>query len=577
MEKRKFPILNDNIYFIALIVKENVDDIILLDDKFNIQGMSLKLMKILNINNKSIFQDNEIPFYVICKKFLNFYDIFLKGKKKIYNLNQKEKNLKAIEEEMKDKDDNEVNQENKEEKDDIHDNIEINENVELEYEIKLPQFLVDYLEKVNKNDNKIIKMLENESASPEEMNDKEEDMEDEHDSLLKKEINEKSKKKDNKNNFNTTGFTPTPTPTPTPGIESPSKYVTLISNSIGIKEEEDKEKNIFTNNYTKEEQLYKNRMEQFKTLFNEGKINQLEELIDTCNKNSSSIEFKFNFTFDKYKYGNKQISYIVRCVDNKNDIRRSEIESDIDSNPRIEKYKREKNESIKPLFELLSEERKEIVELPENFLKLSFENKKFQKLLQICKNDIISMSKAYGYKKDQVLEDENSSQSSQTGFDTGLLKKNRIEEIRNNLMKSTSSFYTLKYIKMVIWSVAILCLCFSIAYLMSFKNVNKLLKNSFMINIHLYETTLWTSQLINIFISMRALYQKYIIKNLKDFEFNSFIRNENKIIDEDTEYFNNIIYYNSSINFGLGIYKKAYDSLSFIEMELPKYLNENQI
>jgi PAS domain S-box-containing protein len=77
-----FPILNDNIYFIALIVKENVDDIILLDDKFNIQGMSLKLMKILNINNKSAFQDNEIPFYVICKKFLNFYDIFLKGKKK---------------------------------------------------------------------------------------------------------------------------------------------------------------------------------------------------------------------------------------------------------------------------------------------------------------------------------------------------------------------------------------------------------------------------------------------------------------------------------------------------------------
>jgi len=157
------------------------------------------------------------------------------------------------------------------------------------------------------------------------------------------------------------------------------------------------------------------------------------------------------------------------------------------------------------------------------------------------------------------------------------LKKNRIEEIRNNLMKSTSSFYTLKYIKMVIWSVAILCLCFSIVYLMSFKNVNKHLKNSFMINIHLYETTLWTSQLINIFISMRALYQKYIIKNLKDFEFNSFIRNENKIIDEDTEYFNNIIYYNSSINFGLGIYKKAYDSLSFIEMELPKYLNENQL
>jgi PAS domain-containing protein len=77
-----FPILNENIYFIALIVRENVDDIILLDDKFDIQGMSLKIMKILNINNKSVFQDNEIPFYVICKKFLNFYNIFLRGKKR---------------------------------------------------------------------------------------------------------------------------------------------------------------------------------------------------------------------------------------------------------------------------------------------------------------------------------------------------------------------------------------------------------------------------------------------------------------------------------------------------------------
>ena len=39
-------------------------------------------MKILNIKNKYLFQDNEIPFYMICRKFVNFYNIFLKGKKK---------------------------------------------------------------------------------------------------------------------------------------------------------------------------------------------------------------------------------------------------------------------------------------------------------------------------------------------------------------------------------------------------------------------------------------------------------------------------------------------------------------
>ena len=71
-----FPILNENVFFVALIIKENIDDIIFLDSEFNIQGMSSKLMEILNINNQSLFQDNDIPFYVICKKFLNFYNIF---------------------------------------------------------------------------------------------------------------------------------------------------------------------------------------------------------------------------------------------------------------------------------------------------------------------------------------------------------------------------------------------------------------------------------------------------------------------------------------------------------------------
>ena len=45
-----YPVLNDKVYFVGLISKENIDDIIFLDDKFNIQGMSLKLMKILSLN-----------------------------------------------------------------------------------------------------------------------------------------------------------------------------------------------------------------------------------------------------------------------------------------------------------------------------------------------------------------------------------------------------------------------------------------------------------------------------------------------------------------------------------------------
>ena len=108
-----FPILNNKVFFVGMMNKENIDDIILLDNKFNIQGMSLKLMKILNIGNKALFQDNEIPFYVICRKFVNFYHIFFQAKKK-GEFSEKQFNFV-----------------HKKEKEDLHENIEINENVEL--------------------------------------------------------------------------------------------------------------------------------------------------------------------------------------------------------------------------------------------------------------------------------------------------------------------------------------------------------------------------------------------------------------------------------------------------------------
>ena len=143
-----FPILNDNVLFIGLINKENIDDIIFLDDKFNIQGMSMKLMKILNIGNKNLFQENDIPFYVICRKFVNFYSIFLQRAKKELD---SDKELKELEQ----KEPKEKN-----EKEELHENIEINENVELEYEIKLPQFLVDFAERSKKEEHeKMIKLL----------------------------------------------------------------------------------------------------------------------------------------------------------------------------------------------------------------------------------------------------------------------------------------------------------------------------------------------------------------------------------------------------------------------------------
>ena len=84
-----FPMLNKNVYFIGILIKENINDLIFIDEHFDIQGMSMKLMKKLNIDNLSLFQNNDIPFYVICRKFVNFYKIFLQGKKKCYRKRKK--------------------------------------------------------------------------------------------------------------------------------------------------------------------------------------------------------------------------------------------------------------------------------------------------------------------------------------------------------------------------------------------------------------------------------------------------------------------------------------------------------
>ena len=80
------------------------------------------------------------------------------------------------------------------------------------------------------------------------------------------------------------------------------------------------------------------------------------------------------------------------------------------------------------------------------------------------------MSKTHGEKKDEILEDENSSQTSQTGFDSGLVKKNRIEEIRRNLLNNVSNFYTLRYLRLVSVLLGIGTTIFIVLYSVYFNN-----------------------------------------------------------------------------------------------------------
>ena len=576
-----FPILNEKILFCGLINKENLDDLIIMDEKFNIQGMSSKLMKILNIGNKNLFQENEIPFYTICKKFIDFYNIFLTDK----NSEEDEQDLdESLDDEKKIKE-----RKKSEKKEGINDNVEINENVELEYEIKLPQFLIDYADKTNRKNNKdgVIGTEEKSEANDDddEEDKKEEIIEeyDENDLLLNSEEKEDkhisnndevkprlTSKRISKIYTNQTNHptptptpegTPTPTPTPTPQIHQAH----MGSSKLILKEEKD------NSHQSEEEKIYRQKIKEYKNLFNTGNFSELENLIDKCNKDSFSNEYKFNFTFDRMKFGENEVLYIVRCIDNKNELGSNDQESVEEFDLKAVKYKKDKFEAIKPLYELYPEEKKEIIELPEKFLKLSVENKKFQKLLQACKIDIINMSKTHGEKKDEILEDENSSQTSQSGFDSGLVKKNRIEEIRRNLLNNVSNFFSLRYLRIASVLLGLGTTIFIVLYAIFFNEINSNLKNVSNININLFQSTFYTAQLLSMLISLRTLYLKNKVEHL-NYYFNNFISPPNGVFEN-----NELSYYNFMKQFSINLYGRISDIYGELEMDIPKYLSKQDL
>ena len=355
------------------------------------------------------------------------------------------------------------------------------------------------------------------------------------------------------------GEIPTPSPvgkTPTPeGGDPAEKGNVKITNKM-----------VNFNKQSEEEKNYKLKLRQYRTFFEKGKFNELEDLIDSCNKDSTSIEYKFNFTFDQYKYGNKQIAYIVRCIDNKNEFGNSDEDTVGELDVKATKYKKEKADSIKPLYELLDEEKKELMSLQEIFFKLSLDDKKFQKLLQQCKNDIQNMSMAHGQKKDEIVEDENSSQSSQIGFDSGLVKKNRIEEIRSNLLLNVAHFYTLKYIKLIFILLALCSFIFSLIYIIIFFDLYDTLIDVSSVNVNLFQTTLWTTELVSIFLSLRTLFLKNTL-NYYDFYFHNY--NEDKNTNYD--------YYKEMEVIVRELYKKISHTYGVLEMDIPKYLPKEDL
>ena len=558
-----FPILNKSILFVGLVVKDNIDDIIFMDEKFNIQGISFSLIKKFGISNY-IFEEAEIPFYVICKKFVNFYSMLLSDTKKNDENNcLKEKKLTINEE----KELNNLNIKKIEDNENknIIDNLEINENIELEYEIKIPNFLLDFSEESLNNIKSITmeEIQENLNINVIE----EDENEDEPligDKKLESKLDSKSKcllqdgpqkNKIKASTIMTKGETPytfhnntlTPGSTPTPEEKDIPTEEKLKNSDIN-----EKKKKI------------KKILLKYQNLFQQSKFSDLEELIDFYNLNSI-YEYKFNFTFDRYKFGNNQMAYVVRCIELKNDSGKSAEETINEVDLKGLRYKKEKIEAIKPLYELFPKEKDILKEQTDNFIKLSLENSRLQKALQACKEDIKEMSIAYGQKEDIIIKDENSSQISQSGFDSGLVKKNRIDEIKSNLLVNIQKFYIFKYIKSIIILMSLFTIVFAVIYILLFLNLYHILKDVSLINIKLFQNCLWTCEIVSIFISLRTLKKNIFNHN---FIFNNYKEKEND---------DNFDYYNRMSSLAKTLYFDLLSANEALEKDISKYLEKNEL
>jgi len=276
---------------------------------------------------------------MICKNFLNFYKTFIKREIKV---NKKEETFISVVSDIN------FNYEKKDENL-IDQNIEINENIELEYEIKIPTYMKRYEEMTKKNNNS-------------ETNNENDFYFEETASLLSNRKQKKNKSFKNQNqlnqnyNVNTLNYKEntlninfiTPTSTPTPENPKNFKKQQTVSNE-----------DIF---------LYKLRV--YKKLFIENNINELEDNLELDCKDKNTLVYKFNFTFKKFIYGNKELAFIIRCIDNK--IEKNDDNSDEDGELKIDninslKCLKTKMNYVKELNEITLIERKFFDENVTNF------------------------------------------------------------------------------------------------------------------------------------------------------------------------------------------------------------------
>ena len=431
-----FPILGENIFFCAMMTREEIQDIILLDVDYNIQAMSGKLYDIFGINN-DLFQDVDIPFWMICKEFIRHYQTFMMNNSKVKNTNLKKRNniksegfMTQVEKEQIDlKKSNISNDEiNKDEKklEVTELDFEINENAEVEWEISIPAFLRTFQNNYLNAKTMTIKTINTKHNVENNIENKQEDDQDETSLLIKK--GENKIKQDN------------------------------------IIKEEKKENN---NNYLSNDQIrnFHNEITKYRNLFSSGNKAHISELIQILDKKKTSHDrtYKFIVSFNQLNYGDKKVAYIIRCIDNKEgaDSKSSSHQNQennknmgatttlITLNEQRRKYF-DKSNYLKDMNEILKKSEIQIIKIKTKIEQLDIlanNNDTIRNLIDNFHKEILKFSRVLGINNINVFDENGSQASSQSDYTNSITKKTRIQEIKSHIMNNVNNFYTLILIK----------------------------------------------------------------------------------------------------------------------------------
>ena len=320
-----------------------------------------------------------------------------------------------------------------------------------------------------------------------------------------------------------------------------------------------------------DEIVFTDKLNHYKKYFFEGHFDKLDEYIKYNNTETPCASFQYNLVFDKYNYGSNECMFVIKCleiknefdVSNSNESEEARMSNIINTNEYVNTIKKEKNEALDTLHSITEDSKHRLLEIQEEFFKLVIDNSVFRRLLKKNQDDILKLSRIHGMKKgaatsNNIIEDENSSQSSQVGYNEDLSKKSRIEEIRNNALKNVNDFYMIRYFRLLNTMILVITVIAVVCVLVFFLNVTNdyaaitELNNTFLISSN------WVSFLISSIMSLRTL---HVLENT------ALYKRYNTYLDDKD------VYISTLKNKSVGWIVDIADALGFLEDKMNHYLH----